>query len=160
MIARNPQWTGQAGNNVQEVVMSNELNRKWDDYAKAAGHSLFAAGLALQRLALSADDEAALDSLSMAVREIQSLAGEMALPYFGELLAAFESLTGQLGTTGTPLDESTLFLLLEAYGGLQAGVETSAVFWRDASAVEVADLLGRLRLAKQSLLQNGAEKCC
>lgn len=140
--------------------MSNELNEKWDDYGKAASGSLFAAGLALQRLGLCASDETALDSLFMAGHEIKALAREMELPLLAELAEEFESLCGLLLTVGIGLDDHTLFLLLEAYAGMQAGVETSAVFWRDVTTGEVGALLSRLRQSYDTFLQKGATACC
>lgn len=139
--------------------MNDELNAKWDAYARATGGCLHAAGQALQQLGRCNDDAVALDSLFMSVRLFKLAAEDMGLPVIAGLARRIEELCGLLLTIGIPLDDETLFLLVEAYGGLLSGMEMSAVFWRDAGTQGAAALGQRLEARYGAFLLGEAEVC-
>lgn len=131
--------------------MSDELNNKWDEYARVAGNCLLIAGQALQQLVGNRGDAAALGRLFTNLRTFRLAALDMDLPVIAEQAHHTEALCGLLQDIGAPLDDGALMLLAEAHGGLSSGLEMSAVFWRDAGVNDAEALGRRLRAMYQRL---------
>lgn len=142
------------------ALMVDRSNERWHGFAQVVGACLCAAGVALPSLGRCAGDQGALNALFMAMYRCRMAAQSMALPVAAAQAGRIEALSGLLLTFGMPLDDETLFLLVEACGSLHAAIEAAVLCRQDIHVPDYAALGPRLQAQYDAFLLAGVPHGC